>query len=305
MIKQIENDSSLLSLVVAAECDTNISKTTVTNLSKPSVFKRKLDKPQSIYSFSALSKKQNITYENLETNQEEIDYTNYFQFPKGSKSGTMQHEILENLAFDAAHADIQKEVEYQLERNQFDIKWTDCLTQQIDKILNTPLWKNGPKMSQITHSVDEMEFMLPIKSIETSTISQWLSLHRNKPTNFNQDDLKGYLTGFIDLVFESDNKFYVVDYKSNYLGSNFTDYSTEKLQEAIQHHYYDLQYLLYSVALIKYLQITVDGFDYKKHFGGVAYLFTRGINSEAGQGVYTNQPEQQLMEQMMSEFYGH
>jgi exodeoxyribonuclease V beta subunit len=58
------------------------------------------------------------------------------------------------------------------------------------------------------------------------------------------------------------------------------------------------------VALVKYLQITLDGFDYQAHFGGVAYLFTRGINGNTGQGIYCNQPSQQLIEQMIGEFRG-
>lgn len=304
LIKQIENDGNHFSVVNHTEVSSEKPIKISTILSKPDEFRRLLDKPQSIYSFSALSKRQHVSYEKLEAEQIEIDFSNYFQFPKGSKSGTMQHEILENLDFQVTIPEIQTEVVSQLIRNHYDNQWTDCLTQQIDKILNTQLWKNGPQLSQITNSVDEMEFMLPIESIDKSTISQWLARHRNRPTDFNQDNLKGFLTGFIDLIFEHDNKYYVVDYKSNYLGSDFSDYSSDNLKIAIEHHYYDLQYLLYCVALIKYLQITLDGFDYKSHFGGVAYLFTRGVNGIAGQGVYTNQPEQELIEQMIGEFHG-
>ncbi|MFK8013227.1 MAG: UvrD-helicase domain-containing protein [Marinicellaceae bacterium] len=304
MIQQIEEDNTLLSLVQDSPLIPSQTKKSKIHLAEPMQFTRTIYKPQSIYSFSGLSKKQSISYEITEAQSEAIDFSNYFEFPKGSKSGTMQHEILENLVFDADYDAIQTEVIKQLQRNHFDSQWQTCLTQQIHQILNTALWKNGPKMSDITHSVDEMEFMLPIKSIANTKISQWLSQHRNSPTHFNQENLKGYLTGFIDLVFEYDNQYYVVDYKSNFLGANFSDYASENLKTAIQHHYYDLQYLLYCVALIKYLQITLDGFDYKKHFGGVAYLFTRGINGQAGQGVYFNQPDQKLIEEMVGEFNG-
>jgi len=304
LLKQIENNSQLCSQVDIQETSTIYHEKTVTNLRQANTFNRTLAKPQSIYSFSGLSKKQDIPYETFEKNSSEIDFRNFFQFPKGAKSGTMQHEIIENLDFNATIDEIQKEVENQLKINNYDNKWSDCLSQQIHRIFNTPLWENGPKMSQITHSVDEMEFMLPVKSINIRTISQWLAFHRNRPTEFVQDNLKGFLSGFIDLVFEYNDKYYVVDYKSNYLGENYLDYESQHLQEAIEHHYYDLQYLLYSVALIKYLQITLDGFDFKRHFGGVAYLFTRGINGKAGQGVYLNQPNQELIEKMIGEFHG-
>jgi exodeoxyribonuclease V beta subunit len=270
----------------------------------PLVFKRRLEKPQSIYSFSALSKKQSISFEYSDEESMEIDFNNYFQFPKGSKSGTMQHEILENLAFNSEMPEIETEVEKQLHSNHYDSQWADCLSQQIHTILNTQLWQNGPQLSQLKNSIDEMEFMLSVGFIGNNTISQWLTQHRNKPTEFNQDDLSGFLTGFIDLIFESEGKFYVVDYKSNYLGLEYSDYTHDLLQDAIEHHYYDLQYLLYCVALIKYLKINVNGFDYKKHFGGVAYVFTRGINGEPGQGVYCNIPEQNLLEDMLGAFDG-
>lgn len=304
LIKNIENDKALFSKVINSDFTPQTPQPLPVEINKPRVFERALAKPQSVYSFSGLSKKQNVTYEISETDFSEIDYMNYFQFPKGSKSGTMQHEILENLNFNASPDEIKTEVSKQLKRNNYDSQWTDCLTKQIDRILNTSLWPKGPQMSQIKNCVDEMEFMLPIKSISQNKIAQWLTGHRKQPTEFKQENLSGFLTGFIDLVFEYENKYYVVDYKSNFLGMEYSDYSTKNLKSAIEHHYYDLQYLLYCVALVKYLQIKVDGFDYAKHFGGVAYLFTRGVNGESGQGVYVNQPDQRLIEEMIGEFHG-
>jgi exodeoxyribonuclease V beta subunit len=304
LLKQIEDNPALCSTVTADQVYINTIDKKDVELIPPKMFERFLDKPQSIYSFSALSKKQTITFEVLDEAAVEIDFSNYFQFPKGAKSGTMQHEILENVEFTAEMPEITTEVDSQLKRNNYDEQWSDCLSQQMYRIMNTDLWDNGPQMSQIQTSVDEMEFMLPIGSINNSTISKWLTIHRGKQTPFTQDNLQGFLTGFIDLVFEDNGKYYVVDYKSNYLGQNFSDYSDNDLKNAIEHHYYDLQYLLYSVALVKYLQINLDGFDYQQHFGGVAYLFTRGVNGTAGQGIYVNQPNQQLIEQMIGEFRG-
>ncbi len=306
LINHFESNQNACSIVSNQKVCTQSIQQPEVKLENPAVFHRRLDKPQSIYSFSALSKKQNVSYEspdeNLEDQPVELDYNNYFQFPKGAKSGTMQHEILENLNFNANITEIETEVKIQLKRNNYDIKWQDCLSQQIHRILNTQLWLNGAKLSEITNHVDEMEFMLPVGSINNLNISQWLSIHRARPTEFLQDNLHGYLTGFIDLVFEFNDKFYVVDYKSNYLGMEYQNYDNQGLQEAIEHHYYDLQYLLYSVALVKYLRNKFNNFDYDQHFGGIAYVFTRGINSEAGQGIYTNKPNRELIEAMMEKF---
>jgi exodeoxyribonuclease V beta subunit len=273
---------------------------------QPTTFNRTLLTPLSVYSFSSLSRKQEIPYQESEQTPLELDYENYFHFPKGSTSGTMQHEILEHIDFDAEIDAIKAEVKKQLAVYSFNENWIDCLSQQMVKITQTNLWQNGPKLAEIVNSIDEMEFLLPVgkhkRSIDKHSISKWLSTHRKQATVFNQDNLQGYLTGFIDLVFEFNNKYYVVDYKSNHLGASFADYSQQNLKQAIEHHYYDLQYLLYCVALVKYLQITFDDFDYEKDFGGVAYIFTRGINGDTGQGVYFTKPENDLIQEMLGAF---
>ena len=305
LLSNIIDNTKLCAKVIPKEVYAKNQDTTTTKLAKPDTFNRNLSKPQSIYSFSALVRKQSINLESIAEDIAEdtlLDYNNYFQFPKGSTSGTMQHEILENLAFDSNITQISTEVIKQLKQYDFEHQWHKCLTQQINKILNTQLWVNGCSLSQVQHSIDEMEFMLPIDSIANEQISSWLTQHRKTHTVFKQEKLAGYLTGFIDLVFEFNNKYYVVDYKSNYLGSEYDDYSTKNLKQAIEHHYYDLQYLLYCVALVKFLQITVNGFNYEQHFGGIAYLFTRGISGKAGQGIYTNKPDIKLINHMIGAF---
>ncbi|VAW40369.1 Exodeoxyribonuclease V beta chain [hydrothermal vent metagenome] len=305
LLNNIIDETKLCATVNPTKVYAKNQNITTTKLAKPNTFNRNLSKPQSIYSFSALMRKQSISHE---TTTEDVvadtllDYNNYFQFPKGSTSGTMQHEILENLAFDSNITQISTEVIKQLKKYDFEHKWHDCLIQQINKILNTQLWANGCSLAQVQHSIDEMEFMLPIDSITNKQISSWLTQHRKTHTVFKQDKLAGYLTGFIDLVFEFNNKYYVVDYKSNYLGSTYKDYSTKNLKQAMQQHYYDLQYLLYCVALVKFLQITVNGFNYQQHFGGIAYLFTRGISGKPGQGIYTNKPDIKLINHMIGAF---
>ncbi len=305
LVDQIKDRPNLCATIVpkeqSSEYDNPIKSQPIVLL-EPKTFQRNLLKPQSVYSFSALSKKQNTEQSTFDDEVVETDYSNYFQFPKGAVSGTMQHEIFENLDFTAGLPEVKQEVERQLNRYGFDENWLDCLAIQIHQIMNISLWQKGPKLSEIKHSIDEMEFMLPVPSIENHSIASWLSKHRKQQTSFNQDNLQGYLTGFIDLVFEYEDKFYVVDYKSNYLGDNIEDYSEDKLKEAIEHHYYDLQYLLYSVALVKYLSAKIEGFDYQQHFGGIAYIFTRGVNGETEQGVYNHLPDEELIYSMIGEF---
>jgi exodeoxyribonuclease V beta subunit len=115
--------------------------------------------------------------------------------------------------------------------------------------------------------------------------------------------LAGFLHGYIDLVFEQAGRFYVVDYKSNFLGAAPDDYGPSHLLAAMEHHDYFLQYHLYSVAVQKYLRLRVPEYEPSKHFGGVFYLFLRGMSPErAGSGVFFDRPSESLLRALLHLF---
>jgi exodeoxyribonuclease V beta subunit len=110
----------------------------------------------------------------------------------------------------------------------------------------------------------------------------------------------GYLTGFIDLICEHKGHYYVIDYKTNGL----PDYKPETLTHAMREHNYGLQYWLYTVVLHRYLQNRLPDYDYETHFGGVRYLFVRGMQSElAMSGVYQDRPDFDRVE-ALTELFG-
>jgi exodeoxyribonuclease V beta subunit len=95
-------------------------------------------------------------------------------------------------------------------------------------------------------------------------------------------DLRGYLTGTLDLVLRAGGRYTVVDYKTNWLGGAGEElrawhYRPAALAETMHHSHYALQALLYLVALHRYLRWRVAGYDPAGHLGGVAYLFLRGM----------------------------
>ena len=112
--------------------------------------------------------------------------------------------------------------------------------------------------------------------------------------------LEGYLRGFIDLVARHDGRYYVLDYKSNHLGPNAGDYAHAPMQVAMFEHHYVLQYLLYTVAVHRHLSLRLPDYDYDRHFGGVYYLFVRGMAPEhaAGTGVYRARPSRELIAEL-------
>jgi exodeoxyribonuclease V beta subunit len=134
----------------------------------------------------------------------------------------------------------------------------------------------------------------PPRSTQPTTLFPYTTLFRSEPTValLGPRELRGYLTGFIDLIFEFNNKYYLVDYKTNFLGKRAADYATEKLVAAMQAHNYGLQYWLYTVVLDHYLANMVDGYVYERDFGGVLYLFVRGMSpARPGSGVFYTMPE--------------
>ncbi len=90
-----------------------------------------------------------------------------------------------------------------------------------------------------------------------------------------------------------------MDYKSNRL----PDYQQETLTHAMRAHNYGLQYWLYTVVLHRYLQQRLADYDYDSHFGGVRYLFVRGmLSGEAMSGVYQDRPDFDKVEALAALF---
>ncbi|MBA1331322.1 hypothetical protein QQ73_09210, partial [Candidatus Endoriftia persephone str. Guaymas] len=106
----------------------------------------------------------------------------------------------------------------------------------------------------------------------------------------------GLMRGFIDLVFQHQGRFYLADYKSNHLGNRPEEYHCEALEQAMQAHRYRLQYLIYTLALHRYLRQRLPDYDYQRHFGGVYYLFVRGIRPGSRHGIFYDRPPLALIE---------
>ena len=112
--------------------------------------------------------------------------------------------------------------------------------------------------------------------------------------------MKGMLKGFIDLTFEYQGRWYVLDYKSNWLGNSISDYSRDAMEKVMIEHRYDLQYQLYSLALHRLLKQRLPDYDYDRHFGGVIYLFLRGVqmNDPEQHGIFSHKPSFQLINRL-------
>ncbi len=153
--------------------------------------------------------------------------------------------------------------------------------------------------------LDELEFYFPVARLRLKPLQallhQWLppawdSIHA-AIDKLKFTDLTGYMKGFIDLVFEADGQYFVVDYKSNELGATPDEYTQTAMQQAMAEHHYYLQYLIYCLALHRYLRQRLADYAWEVHVGGALYLFLRGMTPDkAGSGVFFHKPDASLIE---------
>ena len=108
--------------------------------------------------------------------------------------------------------------------------------------------------------------------------------------------MRGFLTGFVDALCVQDGRWFVVDWKSNHLGDRVEDYGPEALWSSMTEHHYVLQYHLYVLALHRHLAARLADYDYDRDFGGVAYVFLRGLGGPGDLGVYEDRPPRPLVE---------
>ena len=146
--------------------------------------------------------------------------------------------------------------------------------------------------------LNELEFHFPVKVNDAFLTKLQSQGYLDTSSQLSMLEVSGMMTGFIDLIVEYEGQYYLIDYKSNDLGEAQTSYESESLSHAMVHHQYDLQYLIYSVALNRYLTQSLADYDYQRDFGGICYLFLRGMSGNTGDGIYFDKPEAQLIKDL-------
>ncbi|AEW62990.1 exonuclease V subunit beta [Klebsiella pneumoniae subsp. pneumoniae HS11286] len=208
------------------------------------------------------------------------------QFPRGAAPGTFLHSLFEELDFTQPVPEGWMAEKLQL--SGFDAQWAPVLTDWLGGVLKTRLPGPDIALNQLAarDKQVEMAFYLPIAQLLTAErldalIRQYDPLSADTPPlDFRQ--VRGMLKGFIDLVFRHEGRYYLLDYKSNWLGEDREAYTRPAMEQAMRAHRYDLQYQLYSLALHRYLRHRLADYDYDRHFGGVIYLFLRGMDGRGG-----------------------
>lgn len=244
-----------------------------------------------------------------------------FTFPHGGRPGTMLHELLEQADFTLAHPVAERLICQKLQYFGYETSWYPVIAEMLQNLGNVLLHDDIPglKLSSIPRAkcLHELEFYFPLSRV---TVAVLRSVFQNRGPqepaaaaatllDRQLDRLtfapaRGFMRGFIDLVFEFQGRFYLVDWKSNFLGSTTACYRRDKLNESILSGFYFLQYHIYSLALHLYLQKRLPGYRYESHFGGVFYLFLRGVkqNIGPGSGIFHDRPDAATIERLEEKF---
>jgi len=251
-----------------------------------------------------------IAAEELKSDQRPDDHSIY-AFPRGTRAGTFFHDVLEHHDFADGNPDrLSRLVAQKLQQYGFDPKWQATVCRSLTEVLAVSLRPDLPQLRlsavAMTERANEMEFYFPLNQISS----------RSLPTIFNglcrTEKLKdlpvqleklefapvrGYMKGYIDLVFQHQGRFYLVDWKSNFLGADPQHYDQTALCQTMQADLYTLQYHLYTLALHLHLGYQKPGYRYENDFGGVFYIFLRGVDLARGPeyGIYFDRPAPELL----------
>jgi exodeoxyribonuclease V beta subunit len=237
---------------------------------------------------------------------EELAAHDILRFPRGPSAGDCVHAAFERADFtDPSSWDsairraltLHPQGSSDAARRLADLHG-QMLRGMLEAVVSTAL-PGGVVLGKVpaARRLDELGFHLSAAHLSAARLNAWLRSNGFPTPRLSFETLQGYLSGFIDLTFESGGRFYVLDWKSNHLGYAPGEYGAEQIAGAMREHGYYLQALLYCVAIHRYLARRIPQYSYERHFGGLLYLFVRGVRPRwidekgAQTGVWFHRPD--------------
>ncbi|MGE5787084.1 MAG: exodeoxyribonuclease V subunit beta [Myxococcales bacterium] len=226
--------------------------------------------------------------------------------PRGARTGEALHAILERVDFQTFGPDSSEpEVALALERFGLEpSRYEQIVRRALRGVMELPLLPDESELRlcniPAASRLNELEFIMRVAALSSERLAAHLSpLVTGLPAEYDRDlkrlrfdPISGFLRGFIDMVFEWKGRYFVVDYKSNALGDASDGYSQARIRDEMRRHHYPIQAAIYTAAVDRWLRVAHPGYDYESHFGGVFYLFLRGMVPELGpcSGVFYHRP---------------
>ena len=272
------------------------------SLQPPLVFRGAITRDWRVTSFSALTTGAEAEADRDGDVRPRVDFTaltGIHAFPRGMKAGVCLHAIFETLDF-AKPAELERHITRTLRHHAlYSPENHAAVLENVRRTLSVPLLPKGASLSLLATSrtLRELEFHLPCALLTPAQ----LGIYAGAGLHFEPH--RGILKGVMDLVFEHDGRFYVLDWKSNHLGPDTASYTPAALATAMTHHRYGLQWQLYTLALHRYLQTRIANYSPATHLGGAIYVFLRGVVAgDADSGIFRAAPDFAALAQLETLF---
>lgn len=232
--------------------------------------------------------------------------SDFMDFPAGRLPGVALHELFERADFNAGDDDLRTLTHEVLDNAQLldHEERIGATTDMMRRVLGHPLPGANVTLRDVPRerTLREWDFHLPLGEVNTSVLADAFARHgddvarRYAPAlrRISAERTHGFLTGVVDLAFQQDGRWYVVDWKSNQLGREPAHYDRGELEREMFASHYVLQYHLYITALHRFLRLRVKDYDFDMHMGGAWYAFLRGIDG-SGRGWFHDRPPRALI----------
>jgi exodeoxyribonuclease V beta subunit len=229
----------------------------------------------------------------------------WHRFPRGALAGQFLHEQLEWMAqegFAVIHSDnFDSRLAARCQRAGWGQRQDEAIA-WLRAAADAPLPPLGAALCQLEGTLPETEFWLPADGLRTGELDRLCQerlLDGQARPPLQERQLQGMLRGFMDLVFERDGRYWVLDYKSNALGQGDAAYHAQALVQAMARHRYDVQGTIYLLALHRLLKSRL-GADYDpiRQLGGAVFYFLRGAMHPATHGCHHLVPDLGLLERL-------
>jgi exodeoxyribonuclease V beta subunit len=243
-------------------------------------------------------------------------------FPRGARAGNFFHSVLERTDFaNPASPAMEEWIVRQLAEFGYETEWRPAVQAMLAAVASIPLVPDRPGWTLAdvppAQRLHEMEFCFALKRITPEALAAVFDRFGRRPAGRLADSsaigrldfapLQGFMKGFMDLVWHHAGRYYLLDWKSNYLGDRLLDYHRRRLDECMGEELYILQYHIYTLALHQYLRQRVPGYRYERDFGGAVYVFIRGVARAAppDHGIFFDKPAPELIHALGRELIPH
>jgi exodeoxyribonuclease V beta subunit len=223
-----------------------------------------------------------------------------FTFPRGAQAGDFFHDVLENVVLPQPEDELAALIATKLRLHGIAAgDFGPAVSENVRALLELELAPgvrlSGAAPGEVSR---ELGFTYPLRRLTPggfrAVLAQCPDIDgavAGRMGRLQFRPVEGFMRGFIDVLFRCQGRFYIIDWKSNWLGSRVSDYTMARLRAEMLHRNYYLQYHLYTLAADLFLHQRLPDYQYERDFGGVFYVFLRGVDPRyPGNGVFTDRP---------------